>query len=50
MVITNTSNNSFKPDWNIYNERTAGFSKVKRYSNREVSALEGFEIKGRRVW
>jgi glycosidase len=47
MVITNTSNNSFKPDWNIYNERTAGFSKVKDIQTGGVSALEGFEIKGK---
>ncbi len=47
MVITNTSNNSFKPDWNIYSERTAGFTKAKDIQTGEVKALEGFEIKGK---
>jgi len=50
MVITNTSNNNFKPDWSIYTERTSGFTKAKDVQTGEVKALEGFEVKGKESW
>jgi glycosidase len=45
MVITNTGNNNIKPDWNIYHERAAGFTKIKNVITGAVNPLEGFEIK-----
>ena len=45
MVITNTGNASFTPDWNIYSERTTGFTKMKNVVTGEITNLSGFEIK-----
>lgn len=45
MVITNTGNNNFKPDWNIYQERVAGFTNMKNVLTGAITALDGFEIK-----
>jgi hypothetical protein len=47
MVITNTGNNNFKPDWNIYSERTAGFTKAKNVLTDEIIHLDGFEIRSK---
>ncbi|MFM9910339.1 MAG: alpha-amylase family glycosyl hydrolase [Chitinophagaceae bacterium] len=47
MVITNTGNRNFKPDWNIYKERVEGFSKVKDIQSGDVKELSGFEIKAK---
>lgn len=44
MVITNTGQNKFKPDWSIYSERTKGFSKMKNVITGETIAMEGFDI------
>jgi len=44
MVITNSGNRSFKPDWTIYSERVAGFSKMKNVITGETLSLQGFEI------
>jgi glycosidase len=44
MVITNTGDKSFKPDWNIYSERTGAFSKIKNIQTGQVQGLNGFEI------
>ena len=45
MVITNTGNASFTPDWNIYSERTTGFTKMKNVITGKITNLGGFEIK-----
>ena len=45
MVITNTGSKAISPDWNMYNERTAGFSKMKNTVTGEFLPLKGFEIK-----
>ncbi len=45
MVITNTSNQSFKPDWTIYAERVAGFTQARNVLTGAMQALNGFEIK-----
>ena len=45
MVITNTGSKPISPDWNMYNERTGGFSKMKNTITGEFLPLKGFEIK-----
>lgn len=45
MVITNTGNNSFKPDWNLYAERTNGYSQVKNVVTGQSSSMTNFELK-----
>jgi glycosidase len=45
MVITNTGNAGFKPDWNMYKERVAGFTKMKNVVTGEIISLNGFEVK-----
>lgn len=45
MVISNTGNNSYKPDWSFYKERLNGFSKMKNVITGEVTGFGGFEIK-----
>ena len=47
MVITNTGDDSFKPDWNIYNERTSSFTKMKNVITGEIANLNGFEIRSK---
>jgi glycosidase len=44
MVIANTSDKAVKPDWNIYNERTKGFSQLKEVTSGQIRPLAGFEI------
>ncbi|MBI1342758.1 MAG: alpha-amylase [Terrimonas sp.] len=44
MVITNTGNNTFKPDWNIYRERTNGFTKLKNVITGSLVPMEDFSI------
>jgi glycosidase len=44
MVVANTGDKSVKPDWNIYTERTEGFTKIKNVVTGEVKALAGLEI------
>ena len=45
MVIANTGENIFKPDWNIYSEHTTGFSKLKNIITDQTTSLHGLEIK-----
>ncbi len=45
MVITNTGEKNFTPNWNIYAERASGFSKMKNIISGETKTLEGFTIK-----
>lgn len=47
MVITNTSDRSFKPNWDIYKERVNGFTKVKDIQTGNVRELQGLEIAGK---
>jgi glycosidase len=47
MVITNTSDRNFKPDWSIYSERVQGFSQIKNVITGDIQPLNGFEIKAR---
>jgi glycosidase len=47
MVITNTGDKDFKPNWNIYTERVSGFSKMKNIISGETKTLEGFTIKSK---
>ena len=47
MVITNTGDRAFTPDWRIYAERVAGFSKAKNIQSGEIIILNGFEIKAK---
>ncbi len=44
MVITNTGARPFKPDWNMYNERTNGFSRMRNVITGETKTMSGFEI------
>ena len=44
MVIANTGEKPAKPDWNIYQERMAGFTKIRNVVTGEVKTLAGFEI------
>ena len=44
MVISNTSNNAFKPDWNRYKERLNGFSKIRDIQSGKISSLINYEI------
>jgi hypothetical protein len=45
MVVTNVGNKEVVPNWNNYNERTSGFSKIKNVVNGQVMDLKGFAIK-----
>jgi glycosidase len=47
MVITNTGDKDFTPDWNIYTERVSGFSKMKNIISGETKTLKGFSIKSK---
>lgn len=44
MVIANTGDKAFTPDWNIYQERASGFTKARDVVTGEVKALQGMEI------
>jgi len=45
MVISHTGSKPVQPDWNIFKERTAGFSKMKNAVTGEVIAMKDFEIR-----
>jgi len=45
MVISHTGEKPVKPDWNIYQERTGAFTKMKNAVTGEVLPLNEFEIK-----
>jgi neopullulanase len=45
MVIANTGEKTFKPDWNVYNERIIGFTKARDVVSREVVELTALEVK-----
>jgi glycosidase len=47
MVITNTSDRAHRPDWSIYKERVAGFTRARDIQTGEERMLDGFEIKGK---
>ncbi len=44
MVVMNTANKPMKPDWNIYAERTNGFTKMKNVVTGEIQSFTGYEI------
>jgi glycosidase len=44
MVITNTGDKSVKPDWNIYSERTKGFTQVRNVVTGKVKPLQDLEV------
>jgi glycosidase len=44
MVATNTGSKTYKPDWNIYSERTAGFSQMKNVITGQTASMNNFEI------
>jgi len=46
MVITNTLDKAYKPDWRVYSERIKGYTKAKDVQSGNLINLEGFEIKG----
>ncbi len=45
MVISHTGSKALKPDWNIYEERTGGFTKLKNVVTGEILPIKEFEIK-----
>ncbi len=45
MVITNTGENTLKPDWTLYAERIKGFSQAKDVITGASRSLNGFDIK-----
>ena len=45
MVVSHTGSKPVQPDWNIFRERTTGFSKMKNAVTGEVIAMKDFEIK-----
>src|SRR6218665_539756 len=47
MVIANTGDKAFTPDWNNYQERTSGFTKARDVVTGEVRSLEGMEVKSK---
>lgn len=47
MVISNTGNNPFRPDWNYLAERTAGFTKLRNVITGAVSPMRDFEIRAK---
>jgi len=44
MVITNTGEIAFTPDWSIYSERTSGFKQMKNIMTGQLQSLNGFTI------
>ena len=44
MVITNSGNKNFKPDWEYYKERTGDFTKMKNVISDQVLSMQGFSI------
>lgn len=47
MVITNTSDRPYRPDWSIYKERVNGFTRARDIQTGEERLLDGLEIKGK---
>ncbi len=45
MVISNTGSQPFRPDWNYFSERTAGFSKLRNVITGTILPMTGFDIK-----
>jgi glycosidase len=45
MVISNTGDKSYKPDWSYYKERTGGFRKMKNVITGTIYNMDDFEIK-----
>jgi glycosidase len=45
IVIANTGNNSAKPRWNTYTERTAGFTKLKNVITGQTLTFDEIELK-----
>jgi hypothetical protein len=45
MVISHTGEKTARPDWNIYRERTGGFTKMKNAVTGEILPMKEFEIK-----
>jgi glycosidase len=45
MVVTNVGNKEVIPNWNIYSERTSGFSKIQNVITGEIMDMKGFMIK-----
>jgi glycosidase len=45
MVVSHTGSKPVQPDWNIFKERTAGFSKMKNVVTSDVMPMKDFEIK-----
>lgn len=44
MVLTNTGNSAYSPDWSIYQERVKGFTKMRNIQTGEILNLEGYSI------
>ncbi len=44
MVLTNTGNSAYTPDWSIYQERVKGFTKMRNIQTGEIVNLEGYSI------
>ncbi|MBN8675727.1 MAG: cyclomaltodextrinase C-terminal domain-containing protein, partial [Chitinophagales bacterium] len=44
MVVMNTATKPMKPDWDIYAERTNGFTKMKNVVTGEIQSFTGYEI------
>lgn len=44
MVISHTGNKAARPDWNIYQERTGSFTKMKNAVTGEIIPMNEFEI------
>lgn len=45
MVIANTGEKNIRPDWTIYQERTAGFSNLRDVVSGKQQPLSEFEIR-----
>ncbi|MBC7849417.1 MAG: cyclomaltodextrinase N-terminal domain-containing protein [Chitinophagaceae bacterium] len=50
MIITNTSDRAYKPDWTIYQERIGAFKNARNIHSNKTIALEGMEIPGKESW
>ncbi len=44
LVITNTSDQTVRPDWSLYQERMLGFSKARNVVYGKIHQLGGFEV------
>ena len=45
MIVTNSGDKDFSPDWKIYNERITRYSKMKNAISGEIKSIQGFTIK-----